>query len=128
MKYTKCLPFYANQIINPFLNSRFSKNHDKVDGLSVNPCVFFSTVESLLTVYFLEFIIKIGRDLMARKMFYRKTIIICQIFSRIVIFKKRFYTRETLRSIGISWWSSRKALLLITIYANSFSFSSFLFF
>ena len=27
------LSFYATQIINPFLNSRISANHDKVDGL-----------------------------------------------------------------------------------------------
>ena len=38
MEYTKCLssiPFYnATQIINPFLNSRISANHDKVQGYS----------------------------------------------------------------------------------------------
>ena len=35
MKYIKCLfyslPFYAIQMINPFLDSRISANHDKVD-------------------------------------------------------------------------------------------------
>ena len=29
------LPFYATQIINPFLNSRSSANHDKVERLFV---------------------------------------------------------------------------------------------
>ena len=27
------LPFYANQLSNPFLNSKISANHDRVDGL-----------------------------------------------------------------------------------------------
>ena len=40
MKYNKCLsyplPFYATQMINPFLNSRLLVNHDKVDRLSAN--------------------------------------------------------------------------------------------
>ena len=35
MKYTHCLshplPFYATQRINPFLNSRISANHDKME-------------------------------------------------------------------------------------------------
>ena len=30
------IPFYATQIINPFLNSRISKNNDKVERLSTN--------------------------------------------------------------------------------------------
>ena len=29
-------PFYATQMINPFLDSRISDNHDKVDKLSAN--------------------------------------------------------------------------------------------
>ena len=37
MKYSKCLsyplPFYPTQTINPFLDSRISANHDKVEGL-----------------------------------------------------------------------------------------------
>ena len=46
------LPFYATQIINPFLNSIISANHTKVDRPSANgvnkggDC--FSTVESLM--------------------------------------------------------------------------------
>ena len=40
MIYTKCLSchlsFYATQIISPFINSKISTNHDKVDGLSAN--------------------------------------------------------------------------------------------
>ena len=30
------ISFYATRIINPFLNSRISANHDKVQGLSAN--------------------------------------------------------------------------------------------
>ena len=40
MKYIKYLsyrlPFYATQIINPFLNSRISDTHDQKDRLSAN--------------------------------------------------------------------------------------------
>ena len=32
-------PFYETNIINPFLNSRNSANHGKVDGLSANAMV-----------------------------------------------------------------------------------------
>ena len=56
MKYTKCIspPFYAIQIINPFLNLIISANHDKIEGLSANWEILickgdcFSIVESLL--------------------------------------------------------------------------------
>ena len=30
------MSFYATQIIHPFLNSRISANHDKVEGLLAN--------------------------------------------------------------------------------------------
>ena len=38
--HTPPLSFYASQIIIPFLNSRTSANHDKVDGLSANGEIF----------------------------------------------------------------------------------------
>ena len=55
-KYTKCfsypLSFYATQIVNPFINTRISANHDKVDELSANGVILvgdcFSSLESLL--------------------------------------------------------------------------------
>ena len=43
MKYINCLsyppPLLCNSIINPFLNSRISFNHDKVKILSANAMV-----------------------------------------------------------------------------------------
>ena len=55
MKYIKCfsypLPFYATQIICPFLNSRNSANHDKVNGLSGN-----SRIRRLFLYYRISFI------------------------------------------------------------------------
>ena len=35
-KDNKCLSFYATQQINPFLNSRISANHFKMEGHSAN--------------------------------------------------------------------------------------------
>ena len=40
MKQTTCLSFYPTQIIIPFLNSRISANHDKVQPM-VNPFYLF---------------------------------------------------------------------------------------
>ena len=34
--YQTFLPFYGTQISNPFLNSIFSSNHEKIRGISVN--------------------------------------------------------------------------------------------
>ena len=52
IKYIKCLiyplPFYAIQIINPFLNSRISLNHDKVVRLSANGEIIRKEIVSLL--------------------------------------------------------------------------------
>ena len=41
-------PFYATQIINPFLTSRISANHDKVDGLLANGAILIEGIVSLL--------------------------------------------------------------------------------
>ena len=41
------LSFFANQIINPFLNSRISANHKKVQGLSANGKILIKGVVSL---------------------------------------------------------------------------------
>ena len=42
------LPFYATQIIKPFLNSMISANHDKVKELSANGEMFIKGIVSLL--------------------------------------------------------------------------------
>ena len=42
------LPFYATQIINIFLNSSITANHDKVDWLSANGEIFIKGIVSLL--------------------------------------------------------------------------------
>ena len=41
-------PFYATQIINPFLNLRISAYHDKVERLSVNDEILIKGIVSLL--------------------------------------------------------------------------------
>jgi len=48
MKYTKSLACHLSQIINSFLNSRISANHDKVDGLSANGEILIKEFVSLL--------------------------------------------------------------------------------
>ena len=42
------LPLYATQIINPFLNSRISANHDKKERLRVNGEILIFGIVSLL--------------------------------------------------------------------------------
>ena len=42
------IPFYANQIINPFLNTRIPANHNKVDGISTNGEILINRIVSLL--------------------------------------------------------------------------------
>ena len=41
------LPFYATQIINRFLNSMISDNHDKVEGYSINEDILIKGIVSL---------------------------------------------------------------------------------
>ena len=36
INYNKCLSFYATKIMNHFVNSRISTNHDKEERLSAN--------------------------------------------------------------------------------------------
>ena len=45
---SKNTPFYATQIINPFINSKISTNHDKIDGLSANCEILIREIVSLL--------------------------------------------------------------------------------
>ena len=49
--FHRSLPFYAIQIINLFLNSRISANHDKLERISSNGFNCFSLVESLFFQY-----------------------------------------------------------------------------
>ena len=42
------LPFYATQIINPFLNSRISANHDKVEGHSAKGEILIKEIDTIL--------------------------------------------------------------------------------
>ena len=42
------LPFYATQIINPFLNSMILANDDKEDGLLANNEIIIKGIVSLL--------------------------------------------------------------------------------
>ena len=42
------LPFYAAEIINPFLNSRIFANHDKAEILSANSEILIKGIVSLL--------------------------------------------------------------------------------
>ena len=43
--------FYAAQIINPFLNSWISANHEKVERLSANSEIIVKGIVSLLYKY-----------------------------------------------------------------------------
>ena len=45
--YTPLL-FYTTQMINPFINSRSSANHDEVERLSANGKIFIKGIVSLL--------------------------------------------------------------------------------
>ena len=42
------LPFYATHVINPFLNSGISANHDEIEGNSVNREIFIKGYWTLL--------------------------------------------------------------------------------
>ena len=44
------LPFFGTQIINPFLNSMMSDNHDKEVRKTLYPFFGLSIIESLLSV------------------------------------------------------------------------------
>ena len=59
MSFISTLPFYATQMINPFLNSRISVNQDKVDGHSANGLVSLLYIDSL----FIELTKKISNRL-----------------------------------------------------------------
>ena len=48
MSFLPPLPFYATQILSPFLNSRISANPDKVVGLSANGGILIKGIVSLL--------------------------------------------------------------------------------
>ena len=43
----RSLPFFATQIINPFLSSKVSANYDEVEGFQLQSCYpyYFSIVE-----------------------------------------------------------------------------------
>ena len=48
MSFIPLLPFYATKIDDPFLNSRISANHDKVEGLLANYKILIKGIVCLL--------------------------------------------------------------------------------
>ena len=71
MKCSECLliplPFFATKIINPFLNSRITANHDKVGGLSANGEILIKGIVFLLYNLFCKAWIKPNQIILTTK-------------------------------------------------------------